>query len=146
MVRGPPRSTRTDTLVPYTRALPIFTLQPADVRIDFRRRFLADVAGVEHDQSGVGPLGSGRIALGAQHLRHAFAVIDVHLAAKGFDVKSLLRVGFHRRAIGDSARSRKSAPPRPSVRRSPRVPPRSEERRVGTECVSTCRSRWSPYQ
>src|SRR3546814_10264769 len=28
-----------------------------------------------------------------------------------------------------------------------RVPPRfrSEERRVGKECVSTCRSRWSPY-
>src|SRR3546814_15903430 len=23
--------------------------------------------------------------------------------------------------------------------------PRSEERRVGTECVSPCRSRWSPY-
>src|SRR3546814_16870616 len=23
--------------------------------------------------------------------------------------------------------------------------PRSEERRVGTECGSTCRSRWSPY-
>src|SRR3546814_14188823 len=23
--------------------------------------------------------------------------------------------------------------------------PRSEERRVGKECVSTCRSRWSPY-
>ena len=26
-----------------------------------------------------------------------------------------------------------------------RVPRRSEERRVGKECVSTCRSRWSPY-
>src|SRR3546814_3087824 len=26
-----------------------------------------------------------------------------------------------------------------------RLPPRSEERRVGKECVSTCRSRWSPY-
>src|SRR3546814_13190077 len=26
-----------------------------------------------------------------------------------------------------------------------RSPPRSEERRVGKECVSTCRSRWSPY-
>src|SRR3546814_15441396 len=25
------------------------------------------------------------------------------------------------------------------------VPWRSEERRVGKECVSTCRSRWSPY-
>src|SRR3546814_11929990 len=24
--------------------------------------------------------------------------------------------------------------------------PRSEERRVGKECVSTCRSRWPPYQ
>src|SRR3546814_13639557 len=26
-----------------------------------------------------------------------------------------------------------------------RLDQRSEERRVGTECVSTCRSRWSPY-
>src|SRR3546814_13695774 len=26
-----------------------------------------------------------------------------------------------------------------------RMPLRSEERRVGKECVSTCRSRWSPY-
>src|SRR3546814_2506487 len=26
-----------------------------------------------------------------------------------------------------------------------RRPSRSEERRVGKECVSTCRSRWSPY-
>src|SRR3546814_14953356 len=25
------------------------------------------------------------------------------------------------------------------------VPLRSEERRVGNECVSTCRSRWAPY-
>src|SRR3546814_15058239 len=25
------------------------------------------------------------------------------------------------------------------------APLRSEERRVGKECVSTCRSRWSPY-
>src|SRR3546814_20213700 len=25
------------------------------------------------------------------------------------------------------------------------TPARSEERRVGKECVSTCRSRWSPY-
>src|SRR3546814_5164117 len=35
------------------------------------------------------------------------------------------------------------------VRRMQGVPPainsRSEERRVGKECVSTCRSRWSPY-
>src|SRR3546814_4617536 len=34
-------------------------------------------------------------------------------------------------------------PPKPPVRGRPA--PRSEERRVGKECVSTCRSRWSPY-
>src|SRR3546814_5424448 len=33
------------------------------------------------------------------------------------------------------------APPRASFGGSKR----SEERRVGKECVSTCRSRWSPY-
>src|SRR3546814_17683340 len=27
----------------------------------------------------------------------------------------------------------------------PRAPARSDERRVGKACVSTCRSRWSPY-
>src|SRR3546814_6525722 len=44
-----------------------------------------------------------------------------------------------------------SSPPLPAptslspilVSRNPS--PRSEERRVGKECVSTCRSRWSPY-
>src|SRR3546814_17170346 len=30
-------------------------------------------------------------------------------------------------------------------RRRMRTQPRSEERSVGQECVSTCRSRWSPY-
>src|SRR3546814_12687434 len=33
----------------------------------------------------------------------------------------------------------------PSAHRSPAMVVRSEERRVGKECVSTCRSRWSPY-
>src|SRR3546814_14456224 len=31
------------------------------------------------------------------------------------------------------------------VRRGQPAASRSEERRVGKECVSTCRSRWSPY-
>src|SRR3546814_20907508 len=43
--------------------------------------------------------------------------------------------------------------PAPGTRLSPsgpiqpvrRLRTRSEERRVGKECVSTCRSRWSPY-
>src|SRR3546814_15982982 len=32
-----------------------------------------------------------------------------------------------------------------AIRTRSSAPMRSEERRVGKECVSTCRSRWSPY-
>src|SRR3546814_8204833 len=35
--------------------------------------------------------------------------------------------------------------PRSISRRGRKPSRRSEERRVGKECVSTCRSRWSPY-
>src|SRR3546814_14002332 len=43
-----------------------------------------------------------------------------------------------------------SSPPRPGAApvpgtTGPSDPGRSEERRVGKECVSTCRSRWSPH-
>src|SRR3546814_748640 len=41
-----------------------------------------------------------------------------------------------------SRAGRHKAGPLPSDRLAPTS---SEERRVGTECVSTCRSRWSPY-
>src|SRR3546814_12370552 len=33
----------------------------------------------------------------------------------------------------------------PAIIFNPSFPYRSEARRVGKECVSTCRSRWSPY-
>src|SRR3546814_13446806 len=49
------------------------------------------------------------------------------------------------RAIGNTARCAQPLlehMPRPAS--DPR-PHRSEERRVGKECVSTCRSRWPPY-
>src|SRR3546814_4209412 len=43
------------------------------------------------------------------------------------------------------SKSARSCDPRtPRLAESVRSP-RSEERRVGKECVSTCRSRWSPY-
>src|SRR3546814_11644325 len=48
--------------------------------------------------------------------------------------------------IGKQQRKAKSDQPAPFVRAvsSPMRRLRSEERRVGKECVSTCRSRWSP--
>src|SRR3546814_9241685 len=52
-------------------------------------------------------------------------------------------------APAHAARNNTTPPPAPAetafVPGSAAVVARSEERRVGKECVSTCRSRWSPY-
>src|SRR3546814_15057457 len=45
---------------------------------------------------------------------------------------------------GDGATEEFDFPP-DYDRQLPNADMRSEERRVGTECVSTCRFRWSPY-
>ena len=114
------------------RTAAVLALQPADIRINLLGRLFADVAGVEDDEVGVGALSGGGIAPGLQHLGHALAVIDVHLAAEGFDAKGLAgtrdrlaggRVECHRRAIGDAVPSRKGAP-FPCTRRSRCAPPR----------------------
>src|SRR3546814_13297954 len=83
MIRRPPRSTRTDTLFPYT------TLFRSPVGLVHRRR---DAGAAAH-----------------------------HAGGWGDDRPETPRRGRNRH------------------------PDRSEERRVGNECVSTCRSRWSPY-
>src|SRR3546814_7678738 len=55
-----------------------------------------------------------------------------------------LRCALRRdRHSGHAARKRNQRICARPVRADP--PPRSEERRVGKEGVSTCRSRWSPY-
>src|SRR3546814_1772412 len=54
-------------------------------------------------------------------------------------------------SFGEGPQARLEMHSRPPITRIPRRPRsrparrRSEERRVGKECVSTCRSRWSPY-
>src|SRR3546814_16610058 len=50
------------------------------------------------------------------------------------------------RVIGEQPHRIGDLPQRAEFGRQARpVLPRSEEGRVGKECVSTCRSRWSPY-
>src|SRR3546814_13504444 len=97
MIRRPPRSTRTDTLFPYTtlfRSLvqfmnaPLFPVPP--------KIFAANVS------------------------FHDFTAGDVLEPKLGV---RLITAPLHH----------------------PNGATRSEERRVGKECVSTCRSRWSPY-
>src|SRR3546814_12570415 len=103
MIRRPPRSTRTDTLFPYT------TL--------FRSR-LRPRGGVAVDPfGGIHDLTAERDLLGGQHVGNAQHHAPVSCGA---------------------------APETQSPARTPEGI-RSEERRVGKECVSTCRSRWSPY-
>src|SRR3546814_12334672 len=74
-----------------------------------------------------------------QAWRMAVAVVAVVEAQVVLGMKEML---------GEDLRAHAGVRPR---RRRPWVPrrdpsgSRSEERRVGKECVGTCRSRWSPY-
>src|SRR3546814_12432202 len=111
MLRLPPRSTRTDTLFPYTT---LFRF--GELPLDGGGRQLLEeaelaVAGIVHQHVDAPEAGErdGDRRLGLRHFG------DVELQRQ------------HAPAIGGEARFR------------------SEERRVGKACVSTCRSRWSPY-
>src|SRR3546814_19649674 len=89
-------------------------------------------------------------------LRQPAAVVAVddgnfHLRVRGG--REAGEGGEQRRAAGreDSRHGRspgsgtgENVPARPSGLRPAGCARRSEERRVGKECVSTCRSRWSP--
>src|SRR3546814_13171227 len=101
MVRRPPRSTRTDTLCPYTAL--------------FR-----SCGGGNGDQPW----------------------LDGSSTGDSIDVGRQSRLSYNPRFVPQSpvADLRLVAVP---VLSWPHC--RSEERRVGKECVSTCRSRWSPY-
>src|SRR3546814_18883897 len=102
MIRRPPRSTRTDTLCPYTTLF----------RSGERQQFQPFVGGEQ---------------VGAR-------------ARRGQDAERTLGQDV---AFGEHLTHDDRAQWRQRCRLHHEW--RSEERRVGKECVSTCRSRWSPY-
>src|SRR3546814_19373777 len=104
MLRRPPRSTRTDTLFPYTT---LFRSPACD------------------------ELRKDRRAPGKPALQRILQIEQAQVI-----LASLARhhPGAAHRRIGIDARG---LVPQLALQRL-----RSEERRVGTECVSTCRSRW----
>src|SRR3546814_13231713 len=127
MIRRPPRSTRTDTLFPYT------TL--------FRSR-----------GGGADAAAGGRVAVGAARRRakrygrgtDAARAPDVEpcragrALARGRRKPAVRRDDRHRHEpawTADRGRERRGAWPPGG---------RSEERRGGKECIRKCRSRWSP--
>src|SRR3546814_13356333 len=114
MIRRPPRSTRTDTLFPYTT---LFRSQEG--RRLRRRQFhrALQVDGTRPDP----PRRAGGERRGL------------------IPIPFVLSLSKHRSSF--AAPKKRTALRQAQGERNCR----SEERRVGKECVSTCRSRWSPY-
>src|SRR3546814_20505725 len=128
MIRRPPRSTRTDTLFPYTTPFrsartdtdfgilrtEYFGRQLRRVDFDFfdgLEPHFVFVARVPQRGARPQPLAENGFGLRVDHI------------CGGIQVEAVLLVNFP--VLFDQRRS--------------------EERRVGKECVSTCRYRWSPY-
>src|SRR3546814_11397537 len=107
MIRRPPRSTRTDTLFPYT------TL--------FRSRAELDLA----IEEALAMLDPDTVAVSLKAAGIAFGFVNSVAEFSSHQNCDASHEGRHSRAGRQG---------------------RSEERRVGKECVSTCRSRWSPYR
>src|SRR3546814_13170064 len=109
MIRRPPRSTRTDTLFPYT------TLFRSRLEGGLAVRGTEDVFG----------LGSSLRMNAAHEIDEPLDRLPLRLLCQP---EALQRLAIGAIGIGKFDDLR-----------------RSEERRVGKACVSTCRSRWSPY-
>src|SRR3546814_15821172 len=115
MIRRPPRSTRTDTLFPYTTLCRSNIHQEGD----------HNAAEVTQDDNGVGYVDARQTG--------DLNVANITQGGVGHNIVYLTQNGINNRAN--------------SVQSADGVAfnGRSEERRVGKECVSTCRSWWSPY-
>src|SRR3546814_13231829 len=124
MIRRPPRSTRTDTLFPSTT--PFRSEAASAAPADFGERRTIDV-GVETDRHG-----KGRFERTEQ-----VGALPIGLVRRAdLAIVGLCGIDPDRTEGGDAAAA-KAGRSRPAFR--------SEERRDGKECVSPCRSRWSPY-
>src|SRR3546814_17667733 len=114
MIRRPPRSTRTDTLFPYTTLVRSAGRRAYDLETIRRwlEVFLKRFFGFSQFKRSALPNGPKVSAGGALSPRGDWRAPSDGVATPWLD----------------------------ELKRN-----RSEERRVGKECVSTCRSRWSPY-
>src|SRR3546814_18368796 len=85
-----------------------------------------------------------QVGVRAREFVEALAVEDAHLAIghRGHAVRTFLA----KRAADEIGRKNDSDDLFATIGGcDDQLEHRSEERRVGKECVSTCRSRWSPY-
>src|SRR3546814_11240256 len=125
MIRRPPRSTRTDTLFPYTTLF----RSPRDPFAERLGRARVDhaILVAEQDQRRRRDLADAR--------RHFGLAVHSRAQHRGFAIsreEEQFPIAVDHRVIDDLLLLDRAAQ-------------RSEERRVGKECVSTGRSWWSPY-
>src|SRR3546814_12582089 len=120
MIRRPPKSTRTDTLLPYTSLFRSRVTVLADAGHD-ARALAAAAALAEAPDAGVAAAQRyGDQLVNAERYAAAARMYDTAIARAGDRATWLLWL-----QKGGA---------------------RAEERRVGKECVSPFRYRWSPYQ
>src|SRR3546814_18523559 len=126
MIRRPPRSTRTDTLFPYTTLLRSILIE-RDFRVTQYPNIAAALQQVEVPEEDTGPslllIDDGTEAMDIETLsvlQKRFPCSYLVLLSDRFDFQIMLKA-FRLGALA-----------------------RSEERGVGKECVSTCRSRRAP--
>ncbi len=74
-------------VAPLARGVVLHHAQPPELGIDLFRGLLADMAGVEDHQ--IRFVGVCRLdkTLAGQRIHHALRIVDIHLAAIGFDVQ-----------------------------------------------------------
>src|SRR3546814_18737639 len=137
MIRRPPRSTRTDTLFPYT------TLFRSDTNgFDLVLRGVIADGAINNGGNFINKRGAGTLTLSGANTYSNRTVIDagtLALAGAGTIGAGNLVIGAN--AEFDISKADVGA----SVIQLNGPAERSEERRVGKECVSTCISRWWPY-
>src|SRR3546814_15891380 len=118
MIRRPPGSTRTDTLVPYTMLFRSREVIAADIAEAASLGYRIRLVGVA-EANGTGLF---------QRVHPHLVPLDHPLAHVAGSLNAVVAEGnFVGRLFFEGAGAR------------------SEERSVGKEWVSTCRSRWSPY-
>src|SRR3546814_20599289 len=123
MIRRPPRSTRTDTLFPDTT---LFRSRRTPLRLARQERLRQRARGASRRRRAAI---RARPRLHLPHYRTGARSMYVLITANRNYSSWSLRPWMLMKGL--------AIPFEDQVR--------SEERRVGKECVSTCRSRWSPY-
>src|SRR3546814_18961382 len=142
MIRRPPRTTRTDTLFPYTT---LFRSIPAVPFLALSGLAAAGAWVASKKKAGTAAAEAKSLAaksaapVAEEPIANALQIDQVRLEL-GYGLLPMIN-GHGGQRLTDQIKSlrRQLAQEIGFV-----MPSRSEERRVGTECVSTCRSRWSP--